>query len=196
MRLRFRQNRELVRELETERFVLRPVGTFEAMRDPGGWRRNPVILNSVYLGSGPMSLRRWLNSGPIPDGVDRFLFAIVPKGSERAIGYHFLRPSGYRSVGNMVGLHDKAWWGKDVVVEVRARLMNHFFAHGGIERFTGKVNSLNTASIYTYRKLGYAHVGTQHREKRNRTTGEIVDFLLFEMFKDQWMAGPYAERAP
>jgi RimJ/RimL family protein N-acetyltransferase len=193
MRLRFRHNRRLACELETRRFLLRPVGTFEAMRDPAGWRRNPVILNSVYLADQPMRLRRWLNVGPIPDGVDRFLFAIVPKGSDEPIGYHFLRPSGYRSVGNMVGLHDQAWWGKDVVVEVRAKLMNHFFRHGGVERFTGRVNSRNIASIYTYRKLGYTHAGTQHRETRDRATGEVLDLLWFEMFKDRWMAGPYAE---
>jgi len=194
MRVKFRPpNRLLARELETERFLLRPVGTFEAMRDPSGWRSDPAILASIYLGAGPMSLRRWLSIGPIPDGIDRFLFAIVPRGSDQPIGYHFLRPSGYRSVGNMVGLHDRAWWGKDVVVEVRARLMNHFYRHGNVERFTGKVSSRNAASIYTYRKLGYSHAGTQHRESRHGTTGEILDYLCFEMFKDQWMQGPYAE---
>jgi len=196
MRLHFRQNREPARELETERFVLRPVGTFEAMRDPGGWRRHPEILKSAYLTNHPMSFGRWLRSGPIPDGVNRFLFAIVPKGAVQPIGYHLIRCKPYRSATNTVGIQDKAWWGKDVVVEVRARLMNHFFTHGGVERFTGKVDARNHASIFTYRKLGYAHVGTQHRERRETGGDAIIDFLWFEMFKDKWMAGPYAERAP
>lgn len=187
------RNKQLQRELETERFVLRPLGFIEAVRDPSGWRSHPDILRSVYLRDRPMDLVTWIKSGPMPNGVNRFLYAIVPRGADLPIGYHALRPSGYRSLSNMVGLHDRGWWGRNVVVEVRARLMNHFFAHGGIERFTGKVDSRNHASIFTYRKLGYTHAGTMHRERRDASTGRLIDLLWFEMFKENWMAGPYAE---
>jgi RimJ/RimL family protein N-acetyltransferase len=186
-------NRTLMTELETARFVLRPAGMLEILRDPGHWRSNPRMYRNIYLLPGPMSFRSWMKYGPVPDGVDRFLFAIVPKGSTTAIGYHMIRPNGYQTAGSTVGIHDDAWLGKDVAVEVRAKLMNHFFRHGGVERFSSRIESRNHPSIYTYRKLGFQHVGTLHREKPDPNTGEPIDYLLFEMLKSTWKRGPYAE---
>lgn len=177
-------------ELETARFVLRPLGTWETLRDPGAWRTNARILDSYFHVSSPLNLVRWAKSGPIPDGVRRFTFAIIPKGTDDVIGLHAVTRNGYRSLRNSVGINNEAWLGKDVAVEVRARLMNHFYRHG-FERFTGTVDARNFPSIFIYRKLGYDHVGTQHRERMVR--GQLLDFLMFEMFKDKWMTGPYAE---
>jgi len=186
-------NRVLMTELETERFILRPAGFLEIMRDPGGWRTNRNIYLNVYFRKQPMSFRRWLKVGPFPDGRERFTFAIIPKGEATPVGYHMVRPNGWRTGGNTVGIHDEAWLGRNVAVEVRARLMNHFFRHGDIDRFTSRIPANNPASIFTYRKLGYAHVGTLHRERADPLTGEPLDFLLFEMLKENWMRGPYAE---
>ena len=90
-------------------------------------------------------------------------------------------------------IRDSAWWGQDVVVEVRARLMNHFFRNGGVERFFGAATARNVASVYTYQRLGYAHVGTLHRTRQDPVTGEVADLLHFEMFRDRWEEGPFAD---
>ncbi|RYH03709.1 MAG: N-acetyltransferase [Alphaproteobacteria bacterium] len=185
-------NRKLQTELETPRFILRPVGQLELVPDPGGWRSLQRIYGDIYLRKEPMSFSTWLKMGPFPDGQRRFTFAIVPKGSDRAVGYHMVRLSGLRTASNTVGIHDDAWLGKDVAVEARARLMNHFFRHG-IERFSSRCHAGNLPSIFTYRKLGYAHVGTLHREHAHPGTGQPVDVLLFEMLKENWMRSPYAE---
>lgn len=70
--------------------------------------------------------------------------------------------------------------------------MNHFFRNG-IERFSCRCEAGNLPSVFTYRKLGYAHVGTLHRERSDPETGEPIDILLFEMLKDDWKRSPYAE---
>lgn len=186
-------NRVLMTGLETERFILRPAGLLELLPDPGGWRTNRRIYRNLYFQSRPISLRRWLKIGPFPDGNRRFTWAIIPKGATTVIGYHAVRRKGWKTAGNAVGIHDEAWLGKNVAVEVRARLMNHFFRHGGIERFSSRIEAGNHASLFTYRKLGYSHVGTLHRESPDPETREPVDFLLFEMLKENWMRGPYAE---
>src|SRR5690606_13162088 len=160
--------------------------------DPDGWRRTPRIYRDLYLEKGPMSFSTWLKRGPIPDQVRRFTWAIVPRGTGRPVGYHMVRLSGPQNARNSVGIHDEAWLGKDVAVEARAKIMNHFFRHG-IRRFSGRVASTNTASIFTYRKLGYAHVGTLHAEKIHPVTRAPVDFVLFEAMKDDWKRSPYAE---
>lgn len=192
MRIRLKKpNPLVVRTLETERFTLRPMGLVETIPVIDIWRRNPDILAGLMNSRRPVSLLRWLRYGPLPDNDRRFAFGIFPHGADAPIGIHFVRYSDYRSARNTVGLHDRAWWGKNVVVEVRARLMNHFFQHAGIERFHGTVLARNTASIFSYKRLGYAHVGTAHRSRRDPVTGEVVDQLFFEALRDTWQHGPH-----
>jgi RimJ/RimL family protein N-acetyltransferase len=192
MRIRFRPNRTLAAELETERFHLHPMGLLEAIRVTDCWRTDPDLLRGILLSARPKSRIAWLKKAPLPDNVDSFAFAIVPKGESAPIGVHTIRLHSYRSARNLVGIHDRGWWGKGVVVEVRAKLMNHFYRHG-VERFCGTVDARNVASIFNYRRLGYDHTGTRHRDEFDPLTGEVIDLLMFEMFRDKWAAGPFAE---
>jgi len=195
MRLRLRPpDRELMTELETPRFIIRPVGPLEILRDPYDWRRTEWIYRNLYLQDRPLSLFRWLRVGPFPDQFRRFTSAIIPRGETRPVGYHMVTLRGRRTASCMAGVHDPGWRGKDVSVEARARIINHYFRHG-IERFIGKVESTNFASVFTYRKLGYTHVATAHGE-RHRPDGAPVDDLVFEMKKENWMRGPFAETSP
>lgn len=194
MRFSFKPpNRTLQVELETERFILRPVGKLELIGDPGGWRTNRRIYRRLYFQSGPLSFRDWLKLGPFPDGEGRFTFAIIAKETRSVLGYHMVRRLGWQTAGNTVGIHDEGWLGKDVAVEVRIKLMNHFFRHSDIQRFTSRIEATNHPSIFTYRKLGYAHVGTLHRDRADPETGAPIDFLLFEALKDDWKRSPHAE---
>jgi len=186
-------NRVLMRQLETERFILRPAGRLELVRDPGDWRHNRHIYRHLYFEQQPMSFVRWLKLGPFPDGQRQFTFAIIPKGASTPVGYHMIRLTGWQSATNAVGVHDEAWLGKNVAVESRASLMNHFFRHADVQRFSARIAADNPASLFTYRRLGFAHVGTVHRERPSPDTGEPIDFVLFEMLKEHWMRGPYAE---
>lgn len=194
MRLRFGPpNRTLMTELETPRFVLRPVGPLEILRDPGDWRHTRRIYHDLYMLNEPMSLVTWLRRGPFPDQFRRFTSAIVPKGETRTIGYHMVKLRGAETASFTIGIHDDAWLGKDVAVEARIRIINYYIRHG-LQRFTATISATNTASIFTYRKLGYAYAGTvAHADRRDTETDAPVDFLLFEMSKENWMRGPYAE---
>lgn len=182
---------DLRRSFETERFVLRSLDVWEALRITNGWRRDPEILRGLFQSSKPKSLVEWYISGPMPRSSRRFAYSITPKGETRPIGVNAFKFSGYRSAFGSVAIHDRAWWGKDVVVEVRAELMNQVFRHTNTERFYGVVEAGNVASIFSYRKLGFAHVGTWHRHKQDPVTGEVYDFVHFEIFREKWVAGRY-----
>ena len=189
-------NRTLMTELETERFILRPVGPFHLAADPGGWRHKRHIYRNLYFETQPLSLKRWLKLGPFPDGQRRFTYAIIPRGTTTPIGYYQVRLSGWHHATNAVGVHDEAWLGRNVAVETRARVLNHYFRHGGVQRFSARIAADNAPSIFTYRRLGFAHVGTLHHERASPDTGAPLDFLLFEMLKEDWMRGPFGEPGP
>ena len=52
----------------------------------------------------------------------------------------------------------------------------------------------NAASIFNYRRLGFAHVGTEHRVRRDPVDGKVFDLLAFEIFREHWQQGPFAEK--
>jgi RimJ/RimL family protein N-acetyltransferase len=188
-------DRRLARPLETARFTLRPLGLLETLKVTESWRTDPDILTGLFFSPEPRSLVQWLRKGPIPNNVDRFAFAIVPHGTARPIGVHMvkLRQRGVASSG--IGIHDRAWWGADVVVEARAALMRHFFANGGIELFLGFVRERNLNSIFVYRRMGFAYKGLAGHPKRNPATGEVADLMAFEMPRARWEAGPFGKDA-
>lgn len=192
MRIRFHPNRTLAVPLETERFELRPVGIIGTFRLTDSWRTDPDMLGGVLYKANQSRLQ-WLKTGPFPDNATRFNFAIVPKGTDTPIGLHSTKLFGYRSARNMIGLSDRQWWGKGVTVEVRARLINHFFRLAGVERFCGSTSTRNTASIFNYRRLGFEHVGTSHRESVHPISGDVLDVMLFELFRETWAKGSFAE---
>ena len=187
-----RWNPKLDRRLETERFVLQPLGVVAAWRLTSPWRRDPEILSGLFQDGTRKGRLAWILSGAIPLDDGRYAYAIVPRAGGAPIGAHIVKTIGYRSAINTVALHDRAWWGKGVVVEVRARLMNHFFAEGGVERFYGVVGARNAASIFNYRRLGFDHVGTWHRAQEDKSNGEVVGVLHFEIFRHKWALGPFS----
>jgi RimJ/RimL family protein N-acetyltransferase len=134
-----------------------------------------------------------MKEGPIPNNIGRFTFSIVPKGQETPIGAHVVKLFNYRSASMTVALHDREWRGKGVVLEVRPRLMNHFFRNGEVDRFIASINGRNMASIFNYRRLGFSHVGTLHRQYSDPVTGEIIDIVNFEIFRPEWERSSWAE---
>lgn len=166
----------------------------QALQVTNGWRHDPEIITSFFRTSKKPSVIKWMKTGPIPDNVSQFTYSIVPKGTENPIGAHAVKLFSYRTASLTVALHDRSWWGEDVVLEVRVRLMNHFFHYGDVDRFIASINGRNMASIFNYRRLGFSHAGTLHREYCDPVTGEIFDIINFEIFRDQWEKGPFAEQ--
>jgi RimJ/RimL family protein N-acetyltransferase len=189
-------NRRLARPLETARFTLRPLGLIEMLKVTESWRADPAILTGFFHSPRPLSRLMWLHKGRMPNNVDRFAFAIVPRGERAPIGVHTIRIGGRPTDAvNGIGIHDRAWWGGDVVVEVRTALMRHFFANGGIELFLGYVYERNLNSIFVYRRMGFAYKGLAGHPKRNPATGEVADLMAFEMPRARWEAGPFGKDA-
>jgi len=187
------RNEALARPFETKRFELRPMSRWQAMRLTASWRKDPEILVAFFQSSKPRSLLRWLRGPLMPNNVDRFAYAILPRGSARPIGVEVVSLAGYRSASFAVALNDRSWRGKGVVTEVRSKLIDHLFANG-IERVFGIVAARNASSIFNYKRLGFSHAGTWHRHRVDPVTGEVFDMVNFELFREKWISGPWAEK--
>ena len=195
MKLSRESYRRLSIPLETDRFELKPLTFVSALRTTGPWRTDAEILTAFFHTPKPRSIRKWLRSGMLPNGRNRFVFAICPKATAEPIGAEIVTLTNYRSAYSAVAIHDLGWRGKNVVLETRAALINHFMGKGDLVRFFGIVEGRNLASIFNYKRLGFTHAGTWHRHIQNPGTGEIIDLVYFELMRNAWMEGQYRENA-
>lgn len=184
---RMRRCSELDCDLETERFLLRRSGRLATFLLTRRWRRDPELLEGLFLSPRPHSLLAWWFRGPRPNGRTRFAHAIVVKASGEVIGLHVVVLEPHGSAHSHVAVHHRAWWGKGVVVEVRARVLSHFFAHG-IERFGAIIDTRNASSIFNYRRLGYRATGNTVTNDRDPLTGRSRPAVALELRREDWDA--------
>lgn len=172
--------------LRTERFLLQPLGRLAAYRWSYPASQDPAIMLG-YSGSAVRRTRwRWFREMIRPDGRSKFVYGIVDAASQQRVGIHsvILRP--HRTAVLGVVLPDRSWWGSAVVEEVRSRLIDHILEHQVADRFIGQVQARNFPSVFNYRKLGFAHVGTFHRMRWDPVSGSANDVLVFELLSENW----------
>jgi RimJ/RimL family protein N-acetyltransferase len=174
----------LLQPLETERFLLKPLGRLEAYRiGRGNWNHDPEILRNLLHSPKPLSPWRWLRKMVWVNGRTKFSHAIVPKETGQPIGVTLQK---HRSAVLVVAVHDRNWWGEKVVAEVRKAIVDHAFEKEVVDRFCCMVQARNAASVFNYKKLGFKHVGTLHRAHCDPVSGELFDMLIFELLRDDW----------
>ena len=175
-------------ELETERFILKPLDGLAAFRLSYPWTADAEIMRNVSFS--PVRPKRMLYLRQMVRGNKRRVrHAIIPRGQTTPIGMHTTEfpyaPSGSLSVV----ISDRHWWGADVVVEIRRRLIEYFFASEVADRFASMVLARNFPAVFNYQKLGFKHVGTLHRARRDPVSGERFDILIFELLRQDWPPG-------
>lgn len=173
--------------LQTERFVLRPLGRIEAYRiGRSNWNHDPEIMRNLINSSQPLNPWRWLRKMVWVNGRTKFSHAIVPRDGGEPIGIHGMTLQKHRSAMMVVAVHDRNWWGRKVVAEVRRAVIDHAFKEKVVDRLCCTVQARNTASVFNYKKLGFKHVGTLHRAQYDPVSGELFDTLIFELLRDDW----------
>lgn len=185
--------RRLAAGLETPRFALRNLGVLDAYRlTRRHWLPDPEIMASVGPRHPPRSPFRWFFSMERPNGRTKFTHAIHLRDGQALIGLNTTRLVPPSTATMTIAIHDRAWWGASVVPEVRRALIDALFDAGEVDRIAAHVLSRNLPSVFNYRLLGFAHVGTLHRATRNSATGEVEDVLIFELLRENWRAGEEA----
>lgn len=177
----------LLQRLETERFILRPLGRIEAYRiGYGNWNRDPEIMRNLIHSAKPLNAWQWLRRMVWVNGRTKFSHAVIPKKGGAPIGMHSVKLHKHRSATLVVAIHDRAWWGEMAVAEIRRAVIDHAFEHKVVDRFCCSVIARNMPSVFNYKKLGFRHVGTLHRAQCDPVSNELFDTLIFELLREDW----------
>lgn len=171
----------LQRDIVTPRFILRPLGRWQMMRLLHRYLRDDKIRALLTLRKRPASLWQAFRRVRRANGRSRFYHAILDRTTNAVIGTHVTMLIPFRTAAFEVILGDHAWWGRDVVPEIRKALIVVLVRQAGVEQMLSRIHSRNYGSILNSGKLGYQHIGTNYMEEFDEIRGEPADFLMFSL---------------
>ncbi len=174
----------LQRDIVTPRFMLRPLNRWQMLRLQHHYLKDDGIRALLTLRRKPPSLWQSFRRIGRANGRTRFHHAIVDRTTKAVIGIHSTRLTPFRTANFEVILGDRAWWGRDVVPEIRKALIIVLVRQAGLEQMLNRVHSRNYGSVLNYGKLGFEHVGTSHMAAYDEFRDAPADFLLFSLRGD------------
>jgi ribosomal-protein-alanine N-acetyltransferase len=175
--------------LKTDRFELRSVTPADASDRWLGWVKDPAIMGPLNMPA--RAMRREELAGHIAsvDNNARFLVGIFDKAVGAQIGFFMIDIEiMHRYAIFNVAIGEKDWWGKGVVNETRAALLDHFFETRGIEKAVGLPFARNFPALFNYKAQGWRHEGTLRGQCLSAADGSRLDQYQFGMLRKEWRA--------
>ncbi len=185
-------------EIETERFVLRPIRPWSFAQATFHWTKDKDAFASMTWKTEGWTRWRWFRQLAKVSRKRRLSHGIYLKGSDRPIGLHIVGLDGRREQATIaVLIGERDWWGETVVAECRRAIIDDCFGRLKLVRLTGFVNARNFASIYNYQRLGFAREGVMRRFFAAATGGR-EDQIVFGLLAEDWMkqSKPASEDRP
>ena len=173
--------------LETKRFALRSLKPSDASERWMNWLKDPEVMEPLNA-----PIRKWAAQDLMThiasaDNSERYLVGIFDLASKIQIGFFMIDVDLFhrRATFNVV-IGEKSWWGKGIVNEVRAALLDEFFDHRGIEKAVGLPFARNFPAVFNYKAQGWRHEGTFRAQALAVAGGARLDQFQFGLIKDEW----------
>lgn len=173
--------------LTTERFVLRSLSASDISDRWGGWSDDRDIVTPLNIAQRRMTkddLRRYVARF---DNENNYLIGVFTKAMTLHIGFFVIdvnRVHGTASFNLVIG--DKSYWGKGVVNEARAALLDEFFENRSIEKAYGTPLARNHPAVFNYKAQGWKLEGIHVGQCRSVTDGSRLDQYHFGMLRTTW----------
>ncbi|MFZ5792762.1 MAG: GNAT family N-acetyltransferase [Pseudomonadota bacterium] len=183
---RWRPGQGLV--LLTEHYVVRSMTHADVGEDYLAWTRDEEIMAGVNSRPANMTvadLHRYIDRF---NNRTAFHFGVLLKETGRLIGFYSVywdRKHNLASTNVMIG--DKSYWGKGVVLESRAAIIDFLFDRLKVGKIWGNPMARNIPSVFNYKAQGFRCEGVLKRH-RVGPTGERVDQLMFGLLPEEWAA--------
>jgi RimJ/RimL family protein N-acetyltransferase len=175
--------------LETRRFALRSLKPNDALGRWMNWLRDPDVMAPLNAPVRTWSAQELMAHISSADNNERYLIGIFDLAGEVQIGLYMVDIDLLHRRANFnVVVGEKAWWGKGVINETRAVLLDEFFNNRGIEKATGMPLARNFPAIFNYKAQGWRHEATLRGHCLSTSDGSRLDQIQFGLTKDEWRA--------
>jgi [ribosomal protein S5]-alanine N-acetyltransferase len=171
--------------MRSARFEIRSLSPDEGIETQLRWLSDPAVVrftNARYRQHDSASVRAYVASH---DNELSFLLGVFDRAGGTHVGNHRIERDqrhGTCSLGALIG--DRRYWGRGVLTETRAAVLDVVFAELGAHRAWAQVASRNIAVLGSYRRLGFRCEGIlrEHLFIEDRR----MDVVQFGMICDEW----------
>jgi len=182
-------------KLETERFVVRSVIARDVGSNYMTWAKDPNVMETLNLPPRQLTLGQLVRYVERFNNKTSFHLGVFLKETGVQIGFY----SVYVDASNMIAqtnvvVGDRAWWGKRVVLETRAAIIDFLFDVIGVDKVWGLPLARNVPSVFNYKAQGFKCEGVL-RQHRKSVVGGRADQLAFGLLKSEWQEAKEAAKA-
>ena len=173
--------------LKTKRFALRSLRPSDASQRWINWLNDPDVMRPLNAPIQKWTINELMAHIASADNNERYLIGIFDLASDVQIGLYMVELDLLHCRVNFnIVVGEKSWWGKGVVNETRATLLDEFFSNRGIEKATGMPFVRNFPAIFNYKAQGWRHEGTLRAHCLSFYDGSRLDQYQFGLTKDAW----------
>jgi RimJ/RimL family protein N-acetyltransferase len=181
--------------LKTERFALRSLKPSDASERWMNWLKDPEVMSPLNAPIRKWAVKELMAHIGSADNNERYLIGIFDLSSNVQIGFFMVDVDlMHRRANFNIVIGEKSWWGKGVVNETRAALLDEFFNNRSIEKATGMPLARNFPAVFNYKAQGWRHEGTLRGQCLSVEDGSRLDQYQFGLTKDNWSASERNER--
>jgi RimJ/RimL family protein N-acetyltransferase len=174
--------------LETPRFVVRSIRLSDLTERYADWFANPEVTKTLNCKPRRADLDKVKAELAECQNRTRFFLGIFCKETDLLVGHYKMRCDAWnRSGSSDVVIGETEYWGKKVVAETRAALINFMFEQLGLEKVTGITFARNLPALYNYQALGFRCEGVFKKHRRGIDGGRL-DMCQFALLRDEWRA--------
>ncbi len=176
-------------KIETERFLLRTLTPADASDRWAAWLDDLDVMGPVNTEPRKTSKAEIAAYPRNFDQERRLLIGIFDKHADNLhIGFYQVDVNArHRTAKLNVIIGDKAYWGRKVVLETRAALLDHLF-RSGTEKAIGSPLARNFPAVFNYKAQGWRLEGILKGQVRHMSANTRLDQYEFGLLKDEWIA--------
>ncbi len=171
--------------LATDNYIMRSMRSFQIDDYVFNWIMDRELTNYSGLPRFPnrKALEQWLKRF---DNRHRFLLNITCRETDRVIGLQKLDyyPNTESAKADVV-IGDREYWGRDVVLETRSKLLDFAYYRLRCHKVYGMVMARNVPAIFNYKALGFRCEGVL-KDHDVSMLGERCDILMFGLLRNEW----------
>lgn len=175
-------------KIETERFILRSLTPADASERWASWLSDPEVMTPVNTAPRTMTREDLVRYTQRFDQQTRLLIGIFDRETKLHIGLYQVDVNPHHRTSKLnVIVGDKAYWGRKVVLETRAALLDFLFKNG-TEKVIGSPLARNFPAVFNYKAQGWRLEGIMKGQVRHMHSNARLDQYEFGLLKDEWIA--------
>ena len=152
------------------------------------WAKDPELmegLNTPARSLNRTQLQRYIKTF---DNRTKFHLGVFSQPENLHIGFFTIYVDNKnRSAQTNVVIGDRDYWGKGVVLEARAAIIDFLFEIVKVEKIWGTPYERNFPSIFNYKAQGFTCEGVLRKHMVN-VKGQRVDQYIFGLLREEWLA--------